>query len=68
VGELGVRRVRVRPATNSDSENCDYSQTAWLLRAVTCIDLTTLAGDDTMSNVQRLCYKVSSCLPRGGKV
>jgi deoxyribose-phosphate aldolase len=32
-------------------------QAAWLLRAVTCIDLTTLAGDDTPSNVQRLCAK-----------
>ncbi|CAK8683810.1 deoxyribose-phosphate aldolase-like [Clavelina lepadiformis] len=32
-------------------------QAAWLLRAVTCIDLTTLSGDDTFSNVQRLCYK-----------
>ncbi|XP_041833493.1 deoxyribose-phosphate aldolase [Melanotaenia boesemani] len=32
-------------------------QTAWLLKAVTCIDLTTLAGDDTPSNVHRLCLK-----------
>uniref|UniRef100_A0A4X2LF03 deoxyribose-phosphate aldolase n=1 Tax=Vombatus ursinus TaxID=29139 RepID=A0A4X2LF03_VOMUR len=32
-------------------------QAAWLLKAVTFIDLTTLAGDDTLSNVQRLCYK-----------
>lgn len=32
-------------------------QAAWLLRAVTCIDLTTLAGDDTPGNVQRLCAK-----------
>ncbi|CAG0962711.1 MAG: deoxyribose-phosphate aldolase [Anaerolinea sp.] len=32
-------------------------QAAWLLRAITCIDLTTLAGDDTPSNVQRLCAK-----------
>jgi len=34
-------------------------QAAWLLRAVTCIDLTTLAGDDTPSNVHRLCLKAS---------
>ena len=33
-------------------------QAAWLLRAVTCIDLTTLGGDDTDSNVMRLCAKV----------
>ncbi len=32
-------------------------QAAWLLRAVTDIDLTTLAGDDTPGNVQRLCAK-----------
>src|SRR5437660_6707175 len=32
-------------------------QAAWLLRAVTCIDLTTLAGDDTRGNVLRLCDK-----------
>ncbi|XP_054862827.1 deoxyribose-phosphate aldolase [Amphiprion ocellaris] len=32
-------------------------QTAWLLNAVTCIDLTTLAGDDTPSNVHRLSMK-----------
>src|SRR5882724_9296913 len=32
-------------------------QAAWLLRAITCIDLTTLAGDDTPSNVIRLCAK-----------
>lgn len=32
-------------------------QAAWLLRAVTCIDLTTLSGDDTPSNVHRLCLK-----------
>ncbi|MBE2272139.1 MAG: deoxyribose-phosphate aldolase [Anaerolinea sp.] len=33
------------------------TQAAWLLRAVTCIDLTTLSGDDTPGNVQRLCAK-----------
>ena len=32
-------------------------QAAWLLRAITCIDLTTLAGDDTPGNVRRLCDK-----------
>src|SRR5881394_2233889 len=32
-------------------------QAAWLLRAVTCIDLTTLQGDDTPGNVRRLCAK-----------
>lgn len=32
-------------------------QAAWLLKAATLIDLTTLAGDDTASNVHRLCLK-----------
>jgi deoxyribose-phosphate aldolase len=32
-------------------------QAAWLLRAVTLIDLTTLSGDDTPGNVRRLCAK-----------
>jgi deoxyribose-phosphate aldolase len=32
-------------------------QAAWLLRAITCIDLTTLLGDDTPGNVRRLCAK-----------
>ena len=32
-------------------------QAAWLLRALSCIDLTTLAGDDTPGKVRRLCHK-----------
>ncbi len=32
-------------------------QAAWLLRAVTCMDLTTLSGDDTEERVRRLCAK-----------
>ena len=35
-------------------------QAAWLLKAITCIDLTTLAGDDTKGNVYRLCSKAKS--------
>ncbi len=34
-------------------------QAGWLLRAVTMIDLTTLAGDDTPGNVRRLAAKAS---------
>ncbi|KAL4718698.1 hypothetical protein ACJJTC_004996 [Scirpophaga incertulas] len=30
---------------------------AWLMKAISLIDLTTLAGDDTRSNVIRLCIK-----------
>lgn len=32
-------------------------QAAWLVRALECIDLTTLAGDDTAGKVRRLCAK-----------
>src|SRR5580700_688002 len=32
-------------------------QAAWLLRAISCMDLTTLAGDDTDERVRRLCTK-----------
>jgi deoxyribose-phosphate aldolase len=32
-------------------------QAAWLLKAVTLIDLTTLSGDDTAGRVRRLCAK-----------
>ena len=32
-------------------------QAAWLCRAISCIDLTTLAGDDTAGRVRRLCAK-----------
>ncbi len=32
-------------------------QAAWLLKAISCIDLTTLAGDDTPDRVRRICAK-----------
>jgi deoxyribose-phosphate aldolase len=32
-------------------------QAAWLLRAISCMDLTTLSGDDTDERVRRLCAK-----------
>ena len=32
-------------------------QTAWLLHAIQCMDLTTLSSDDTPKRVQRLCAK-----------
>ena len=32
-------------------------QAAWLLRAVACMDLTTLSGDDSAERVRRLCAK-----------
>jgi deoxyribose-phosphate aldolase len=43
---LGTRRTVKKDA-----------QAAWLLKAVSCIDLTTLNGDDTEGRVRRLCAK-----------
>ena len=37
-------------------------QAAWLLKALTCIDLTTLAGDDTEQRVRRLARKARNPL------
>jgi len=48
------RRASTLPARRSVKKKY---QIAWLLRAISCIDLTTLGGDDTPSNVQRLCAK-----------
>src|SRR5947207_4593771 len=48
------RRAATLPARRSVKKTW---QAAWLLRAVTCIDLTTLQGDDTPGNVRRLCAK-----------
>ncbi|MGZ3715192.1 MAG: deoxyribose-phosphate aldolase [Ktedonobacterales bacterium] len=48
------RRAATLPARRTVKKEW---QAAWLLRAITCIDLTTLAGDDTPGNVRRLCAK-----------
>jgi deoxyribose-phosphate aldolase len=48
------RRTATLPARRSIKKEW---QAAWLLRAITCIDLTTLAGDDTPGRVRRLCAK-----------
>jgi deoxyribose-phosphate aldolase len=48
------RRVATLPGRRSVKKD---AQAAWLLKAVTCIDLTTLSGDDTAGRVKRLCAK-----------
>jgi len=48
------RRVETLPKRRTVKKEW---QAAWLLRAVTCIDLTTLGGDDTPGRVKRLCAK-----------
>src|SRR5262245_58838660 len=60
VNEVRINRSAVerRAATLSTRRTVKKEwQAAWLLRAITCIDLTTLAGDDTPGNVIRLCAK-----------
>ncbi|GFE65241.1 deoxyribose-phosphate aldolase [Litoreibacter roseus] len=48
------RRAKTLPGRRSVKK---AHQAAWLLKAVSCIDLTTLSGDDTVGRVQRLCAK-----------
>tara|TARA_B100001996_G_scaffold288795_1_gene229041 strand:- start:2715 stop:3695 length:981 start_codon:yes stop_codon:yes gene_type:complete len=40
------------------------SQVAWLLKAISCIDLTTLSGDDTPGRIRRLCAKAKAPIKR----
>lgn len=48
------RRTATLPGRRSIKKDW---QAAWLLRAITCIDLTSLSGDDTPGRIQRLCAK-----------
>jgi deoxyribose-phosphate aldolase len=50
------RRIEALPGRRAIKGN---AQAAWLLNAVTCIDLTTLSGDDTAGRVRRLCAKAA---------
>ncbi len=60
VEEVRVNRSAVerRAATQRTRRTVKKEwQAAWLLRAVTLMDLTTLSGDDTAGRVRRLCAK-----------
>ncbi len=48
------RRAQTLPGRRSVKKEV---QAAWLCRALSCIDLTTLSGDDTPGRVHRLCAK-----------
>jgi deoxyribose-phosphate aldolase len=48
------RRVATLPGRRTVKNE---AQAAWFLKAVSCIDLTTLHGDDTAGRVKRLCAK-----------
>jgi deoxyribose-phosphate aldolase len=52
---------RAQTHTTRRSVKKDF-QAAWLLRAITCMDLTTLSGDDTDERVRRLCAKAKQPL------
>ncbi len=55
------RRCASLPARRSVKK---AHQAAWLLKAITMIDLTTLSGDDTSERVKRLCAKAAHPLRR----
>lgn len=48
------RRIATLPGRRSVKKD---AQAGWLLKAISCIDLTTLSGDDTTERVKRLCAK-----------
>ncbi|MFN3275179.1 MAG: deoxyribose-phosphate aldolase [Paracoccus sp. (in: a-proteobacteria)] len=56
------RRAATLPSRRSLKKD---HQAAWLLNAVRCIDLTTLAGDDTPDRVARLCAKARQPIDAG---
>ncbi len=55
------RRAATLPGRRSVKKDW---QVAWLLKAVSCIDLTTLSGDDTPGRVRRLCAKATNPVRR----
>jgi deoxyribose-phosphate aldolase len=60
VGELTVNRSAAERRSSTITARRTVKkawQAAWLARAIECIDLTTLSGDDTPGNVHRLCSK-----------
>lgn len=67
INEVRVNRSAVerRAATVGKRRSIKKDhQAAWLLKAVSCIDLTTLAGDDTPGKVRRLCEKAKRPIRR----
>lgn len=59
--QANTSAIERRAATFSTRRSVKKNyQAAWLLRAISCIDLTTLAGDDTVGRVHRLCDKAAN--------
>ena len=60
ISNIAINRSAVeRRCTNYGSRRSikKDKQAAWLLKAITLMDLTTLSGDDTEARVRRLCSK-----------
>lgn len=60
VDDIHINRSAVERRTDSLKSRRALKkqwQAAWLLRAISCMDLTTLSGDDTPGRVKRLCAK-----------
>ena len=60
LGEARINRSAVERRTQTLAGRRSVKQewqAAWLLRAISCMDLTTLSGDDTPGTVRRLCAK-----------
>ncbi|XP_020278042.1 deoxyribose-phosphate aldolase isoform X2 [Pseudomyrmex gracilis] len=63
IGEVHVNE----PVINKCKRQIEYlattitgeNKTAWLLKAINFIDLTTLSGDDTENNIEDLCKKAT---------
>src|ERR1700759_2864310 len=68
VGSVGVNASaverRAATLTTRRSIKKEY-QAAWLIKAMTCIDLTTLSGDDTPGRVRRLWAKARGPVSEG---
>ncbi|MGY6548952.1 MAG: deoxyribose-phosphate aldolase [Roseinatronobacter sp.] len=55
---VNTRAVERRASTLTTRRSVKKAwQAAWLVNAIRCMDLTTLAGDDTPARVARLCAK-----------
>lgn len=63
IDSITVNRSAIEARVNSLGNRRSIKkqwQTAWLLKAISCIDLTTLSPQDTDSKVKRLCDKAKS--------
>lgn len=60
ISSININRSAIERRASSYSSRRSVKkayQAAWLLKAITFIDLTTLSGDDTPGKVKRLCQK-----------